>query len=135
MAASRYDFSIEQGTSFRMSIVYKDSNGLAIDITNWCARLAWRTDNGVLQTFSTDNTDYSIYKFTIEPEIGKLTLLIPASTTNALNFNIAKYDLELQSDDDIYSGGGKSIIRILYGNISLIKRYSKSTELLECNNE
>lgn len=135
MAASKYDFSIEQGSSFRLSLVYKDSNGTPIDLTNWCARLSWRTDSNILQTFTTDNNDYSVYKFTIEPLIGKLTLLMPASTTNGLSFGTAKYDLELQSDDDLYSGGGKSIIRILYGTITLVKRFSKSTELLECNNE
>ena len=133
-AASKYDFAIEQGSSFRLSIVYKDSNANPIDLTNWCARLSWRTDNNSLQTFSTDNMDYSVYKFIIEPVIGKLTLLIPAATTNGLSFGTAKYDLELQSDDDLYNGGGKSIIRILYGTITLTKRFSKSTELLECDN-
>ena len=135
MAASNYDFSIEQGSSFRLSIVYKDSSGSSVDLTNWCARLTWRTDNNVLQTFTTDNVDYGVYKFTIEPNIGKLTLLIPAATTNGLSFSTAKYDLELQSDDDLYSGGGKFIIRILYGTITLSKRFSKSTQLLECENE
>lgn len=132
MAASKYDFSIEQGSSFRLSIIYKDSNGNPIDLTNWCARLSWNTNTNILQAFTTENVDYSIYKFTIEPAIGKLTLLLPASTTNALAFNTAKYDLELQSDDDLYNGGGKSIIRILYGTILLVKRFSKSTELLDC---
>ncbi len=37
MSAGNYDFKIEQGTSFRMSLVYKDANGDPIDITNWCA--------------------------------------------------------------------------------------------------
>lgn len=132
MAASKYDFSIEQGSSFRLSIVYKDSNGSPIDLTNWCARLTWNTNTNVLQTFTTENVDYSVYKFTIEPAIGKLTLLIPASTSNGFTFNTAKYDLELQSDDDLYVGGGKSVIRILYGTILLVKRFSKSTELLDC---
>jgi hypothetical protein len=132
MAASKYDFSIEQGSSFRLSIIYKDSNGSPIDLTNWCARLTWSTNTNILQTFTTENVDYSVYKFTIEPQIGKLTLLIPASTTNGFAFNTAKYDLELQSDDDLYVGGGKSVIRILYGTILLVKRFSKSTELLDC---
>jgi hypothetical protein len=132
MAASKYDFTIEQGSSFRLVLVYKDANGSVIDLTNWCARLVWKTNTSTTQTFSTENLDYSIYKFTIEPLLGKLTLLIPASTTNSFSFNNAKYDLELQSDDDFYLGGGKSIIRLLYGNIVIAKRYSQSTTLLEC---
>lgn len=132
MAASKYDFSIEQGSSFKLSLVYKDESGNAVDLTNWCARLTWKTNTNITQTFSTENIDYSVYKFTIEPLLGKLNLLIPASTTNSFTFNSAKYDLELQSDDDLYSGGGKYIIRLIYGNINIVKRFSQSSDLLEC---
>jgi hypothetical protein len=133
MAASKYDFTIEQGSSFRLSLIYKDSERNIIDLTNWCARLTWKTNTSTTQTFSTENLDYGVYKFTIEPELGKITLLIPASTTNSFSFNNAKYDLELQSDEDFYSGGGKSVIRILYGNIIIAKRYSQNSTLLECS--
>lgn len=132
MAASKYDFVIEQGSSFKLSLIYKDENGNIVNLTNWCARLIWKTNTNIIQTFSTDNLDYSIYKFTIEPELGKLTLLIPANTTNSFTFNTAKYDLELQSDDDLYTGGGKYISRLLYGTVSIGKRFSQSTELMEC---
>lgn len=132
MAASKYDFNIEQGSSFKLTLVYKDANENAIDLTDWCARLTWTTNNNTVQTFTTENIDYSVYKFTIEPIIGKLTLLIPANTTNNFTFHSAKYDLELQSDDDLYIGGGKAIIRLLYGNIGIIKRFSQSSTLLEC---
>jgi len=132
MAASKYDFSIEQGSSFKLSLVYKDDNGNPIDLTNWCARLTWKTNTNLTQTFSTENIDYSVYKFSIEPLIGKITLMIPASTTNSFTFNAAKYDLELQSDDNLYIGGGKYIIRLIYGTINIVKRFSQSSSLLEC---
>jgi len=132
MAATKYDFSIEQGTSFRLSLIYKDDSGNPIDLTNWCARLIWKTDKNINQSFITTNTDFDIYKFTIEPLLGKLTLLIPPETTNSLNFVRARYDLELQSDDNLYSGGGKNVIRLIYGNITLVKRYSNTDALLEC---
>lgn len=133
MAASKYDFSIEQGSSFKLSLVYKDDNNNPIDLTNWCARLTWKTNTNTTQTFSTENIDYSVYKFIIEANIGKITLLIPATTTNSFSFNTAKYDLELQSDDDLYTGGGKSIIRLLYGTVTVVKRFSQSTTLLDCD--
>lgn len=132
MAASKYDFTIEQGSSFKLSLAYKDDSGNPVDLTNWCARLTWKTNTNITQTFSTENIDYNVYKFTLEPLLGKLNLLIPASTTNSLNFNNAKYDLELQSDDDLYSGGGKYIIRLLYGTVSIVKRFSQSNSLLDC---
>lgn len=133
MAASKYDFSIEQGSSFKLSLVYKDDNNNPIDLTDWCARLTWKTNTNTTQTFSTENIDYSVYKFIIEANIGKITLLIPATTTNSFLFNTAKYDLELQSDDDLYTGGGKSIIRLLYGTVTIVKRFSQSTTLLDCD--
>jgi hypothetical protein len=132
MGASKYDFAIEQGSSFRFSLIYKDSTDTPINLTNWCARLVWTTNNNNTQTFLTTNNDYSVYKFLIEPLLGKLTLWIPPSTTNGFAFNTAKYDLELQSDEDFYVGGGKDVIRLLYGNVTINKRYSKITSPLDC---
>jgi hypothetical protein len=132
MPASKYDFTIEQGTSFRLSLVYKDQNHNVIDITNWCARLTWVTNTGTTETFTTDNIDPDLYSFTIDGANGKLTLLLPASITNDFIFKTARYDLELQSDDDLYVGGGKETIRILYGIVSINSRYSNSNTLLEC---
>jgi hypothetical protein len=64
---------------------------------------------------------------------GKLTLMIPSNSTNSFNFNTAKYDLELQSPDDLYSGGGKFTTRLLFGTVSILKRFSQSSQLLDCN--
>ena len=133
MAASKYDFVIEQGSSFILSLVYKDANGDVINLTGWCARLVWKTNNSATQVFSTENVDYSVYKFSIDPSLGKITLLIPANTTNGFSFNTAKYDLELKSDDDLYNGGGKSVIRLLFGIASVVKRFSQTSDVLECN--
>ena len=132
MPASKYDFTIEQGTSFKLSLVYKDSQSNPMDLTNWCARLIWTTTNNITQTFISTNTYYSLYKFVIEPNNGRLVLMIPPETTNSFTFIRAKYDLELQSDDNFYSESGKDIIRLLYGTIAISQRYSNSDDLLEC---
>lgn len=132
MAASKYDFSIEQGTSFKLSLIYKDADGNIVDLTNWCARLSWVTNAGVTQVFTSDNINYSVYKFSIDGTNGKITLMIPATTTNSFDFFTAKYDLELQSPDDLYNGGGKYSTRLLFGDINIIKRYSHTGNVLEC---
>lgn len=132
MAASKYDFAIEQGTSFKISLIYKDQNSSPINLTGWCARIVWKTNTGSTQIFSSDNIDYSVYKFVIDEINGKLTLMFPSSTTNSFNFNTAKYDLELQSPDDIYSGGGKYTTRLLFGTINIVKRFSQSNTALDC---
>lgn len=133
MSATKYDFNIEQGSSFRLSLIYKDADGNPIDLTGWCARLIWTTNTNNTQAFLTTNLDYSVYKFSIDEQYGKVTLLIPPETTNNLSFNTAKYDLELQSDQEFYTGSGKDVIRLLYGTITLNQRYSKNDTLLECN--
>jgi len=132
MAASKYNFSIEQGTSFKMSLVYKDSSGNPVNLTGWCARLIWKTNTNATQIFNSNNIDHNIYKFTIDNVAGKLTLMIPSSTTNSFNFNAANYDLELQSPENLYSGGGKYTIRLLFGTVNILKRFSQSQQPLNC---
>lgn len=130
MSAGKYDFSIEQGTSFTLSFVYKDSSGNPVNLTGWCARLVWKTSSGT-ETFSTETTNNN-YRFEMDEPNGKLIIQFPASVTNNFNFTSAKYDLELQSDDDLYTGGGKYTTRILYGTITLIKRFSQTSTVLAC---
>jgi hypothetical protein len=132
MAASKYDFSIEQGTSFRIALTYKDHQKNPIDITGYCSRLIWTTNTGQVQVFSTENTDLSLYRFTIGGVDGKIILMLPATITNTFDFSFARYDLELRSDTDIYIGGGKEISRLLYGTITIIKRNSKIISEIDC---
>jgi hypothetical protein len=132
MAASKYDFTIEQGSSFKISLIYKDNGGNPVNLTGWCARLIWKTNTNITQTFSSDNIDHNVYKFTIDDPNGKLTLMMPSSTTNSFNFNTAKYDLELQSPDDLYAGGGKYTTRLLFGTVNIVKRFSQAQQPLNC---
>ena len=132
MSASKHDFSIEQGSSFRLTLTYKNENNNAIDLTNYCSRLIWTTNNGYTQIFTTENLDLSKYSFTIDGPQGIILLLIPANITNDFDFGSAQYDLELQSDEDLYVGGGKEITRLLYGTVTLVKRYSQFNTLLQC---
>lgn len=133
MAASEYNFPIDQGSSFGLVLTNKDSDGNVITLTNYCARLTMTTSSGTTYVFDTENNDYSQYKFTIDGALGKISLLIPASTTNTYTFNSAKYDLELKSPNDHYVGGGKYTERLLYGVITINKRHSKSSTLLDCS--
>ena len=130
MGAAQYNFSIEQGSSFTLSFVYKNNTGNPVDLTGWCARLIWKSTTGI-ETFSTETANPQ-YRFDIDEPNGKLTLQFPSTTTNNFSFSNAKYDLELQSPNDLYVGGGKYTTRILYGTITLIKRFSQTNNALEC---
>lgn len=132
MAAAEYNFSIEQGSSYTTSFIYKDSNNNPIDLTGWCARIIITTSDNQTITYSSDNQDVSQYKMTIDDSNGKIILMIPAEVTNSFSFKTAKYDLELESSDNIYTGGGNYVTRILYGKITIIKRNSLNPTAMEC---
>lgn len=121
MPAANYNFTIEKGTAFVISFEYKDDNENIIDLTNWVARLRWKDSESNITTFITD-TRSSEYEFIITPTEGKISLKIPASQTAAYTFTSAAYDLELQEPNDLYSGGGKKVFRILEGTISVLAR-------------
>ena len=131
MAAAKYDFDIEQGSSFTISFTYKDSTNTVVNISNWCARIIMTTSDNQTITYSSGITSSS-YKMSLDGPTGKITLLLPALTTNNFTFKTAKYDLELESDDVLYSGGGNYTNRILYGVITIVKRISNNSTILDC---
>ena len=133
MPAANYNFIIEQGTSFKLALTYKNANHEIVDLTNWCARLIMNPKyNNPTKIFTTNNLDYSLYKFYIDGPNGKIVLLIPAETTNGFGFDVAKYELEVQSPDDFYANGGKYTARVLEGVITIKKRNSEYSETLDC---
>jgi hypothetical protein len=134
MPAADYSFTIEKGTAFVIAFEYRDDQNIPINITNWCARIRWIEDqeSPVIRTFTT-NTRNTEYEFTIDPDMGKIILKIPASQTAQYNFGSARYDFELQEPNDLYSGGGKKIFRILQGTVSLISRNVPGDDVFGCN--
>lgn len=133
MAASKYDFSIEQGSSYRLSLTYKDDQDNIIPLTGYCARLVWKNNTGSSQVFHTTDAPNNDYKFYLDEPEGKIVLLLSADFTNDLTFSSAKYDLELKSPQDLYTEGGKYTIRLLYGTINIVKRFSQTTDNMSCS--
>lgn len=131
MSAALYNFSIEQGSSHAISFIYKDNAKNVIDISNWCARMILTTSDNQTIVYQSGNTNTQ-YKMTIDGPNGKISLLLPAETTNNFTFKSAKYDLEVESDDELYTGGGNYTDRLLYGTISIIKRNSHNSTAMEC---
>lgn len=129
--ATEYSFSIEKGTAFVISFEYQDDSNNPINLTNWCARLRWKDNNDNIKSFVT-NTRNSEYEFSIEPLFGRVILKIPAAQTAQYDFTEAVYDLELQEPNDLYSGGGKKVFRILQGNITLIERNVPEGSAFSC---
>lgn len=131
MAAAKYDFDVEQGSSYNLTFIYKNNAGTVINITDWCARMIMTTSDNQTITYSSGNSN-SDYQMSIDGVNGKITLMLPASTTNNFTFKTAKYDFELESNDIFYTNGGQYTTRVLFGLITIIKRNSKNSTQMEC---
>lgn len=128
MSAGQYDFTIEQGTSYGMSIVYADSGNVPIDLSGFsCARMQWNTNIDTVYQYTTNNTNSGLYLFEFDTPLssGIINFKIPASITAGYNFTSANYDLELESVSEFYPGGGPQVIRLLEGTITVVPEITK----------
>jgi len=118
MAAGKYNFIIEQGTTLDFEIAYKDSTDTAINLTDYAGRMQIKDKIGGSTTHITlsssleaDGTGLSI-----DGSAGTIGVFISADKSAALDFSKAVYDLE------IVSGSTYPIVtRLLQGNVTLDK--------------
>ena len=123
MAAGKYTFVIEQGATTDFEVVWKDSTGSPVDITNYSARMQIRSDYGssgtlyasLSSTLESDGTglNFSGSNGTTPPTSGSVGIFISAATSSAFTFSEARYDLEMVS--------GSHVTRLLEGKIKLSK--------------
>lgn len=129
MAAGKYSFVIEQGTTVNFEIQYKDANSNPVDLTSYSARMQLRPtvdSNTVYLTLSSSlNSDgtglnMSGSNGTTPPTSGSIGIYISAYTSSLLSFDTAYYDLE------IYSGSTYPVTsRVLEGQIRLSKEVTR----------
>lgn len=119
MGIAQNNIEIPQGSLFDQTIVYKNNDGEPVDLTGYTAEMQIRsykasTDDPLL-TMNTSN-GYIV----LGGEAGTIALNIPGGITATLDFNWARYDLEL------YPGGvvGNSI-RLLEGKVHLNKEVTR----------
>lgn len=126
MAAGRYSFVIEQGSTLSLELQYKDQNGNPIDLTNYNGRMQIRPDvasSTVYITLSSslqaDGTglNFSGSNGTTPPTSGSIGMYISAASSSALTFDQAVYDLEIYS--------GSYVSRILEGQVKLSKEVTR----------
>ena len=94
--AARYDFYINQGTTWSVSLTYKDDQGVPIDLSNYTAKMQIRLSvesSKVLLELSTTNG-----KITIDGPNGRIQLQLEPNDTTSLGLvRRGVYDLELTS--------------------------------------
>lgn len=106
--ADIYNTVIDQGATWQRVVIYNDSNGDPVNITNNTAAMQLRTSpmaNTAVLTLSTQNGG-----ITIVGNQGKLTITATATQTSNLKPQKYTYDLEL------YSPGG-IVTRLMQGTI------------------
>lgn len=137
MAATEYNFTIEQGTIFAIDFNYKNINNSPIDLSNVCVVMRIQPTSGPdtsLITFSTTgNTTTSSYSFRIYPDKGLISLRLPAETTNSYQWAGALYELEITQPDLFYNGGSRIVKRLLQGTITLRKRLIPASSIPSCS--
>lgn len=130
MAAGKYSFTIEQGSTVDFEIVYKDSNGDPIDLTGYQARMQLRPSPGsdVLYLTLSSSLDpcgtglnLSGSQGTKPPTSGSIGIYISAISSSQLNFDLASYDLEISSG----SGNCYTVTRLLEGKVKLSKEVTE----------
>ena len=129
MAAGKYSFIIEQGSTLDIELQYKDANGNSINLTGYTGRMQLRpsvSSDTVYLTLSSslkpDGTglNFSGSNGSTPPTSGSIGVFISAYTSSLLTFDTAVYDLE------IYSGSSYPYtIRLLEGIAKLSKEVTR----------
>ena len=128
MAAGKYSFTIEQGTTLDFEIQYKSPNNLPIDLTGYSGKMQIKSnfaDNNpttyitLSSSLAGDGTglNFSGSNGSTPPSSGSIGIYISAASSSAFTFQTARYDLEISSGD--------TVTRILEGQITLSKEVTR----------
>jgi hypothetical protein len=97
VAAAKHDILIEQGATFRLNLVWKDSVGTPVNLTGYSARMQVRrslnTPTPLLDLTTANGA------ITLGGINGTIAVIASATLTDDLTARFAVYDLELQSAD------------------------------------
>ena len=126
MAAGRYSFIVEQGSTKQFEIIYSDANSTPVDLTGYSARMQIRPSAGSSTLYATlssslwpDGTGLNLQGLdgTKPYASGSIGVTISAATSSLFDFGEASYDLELYY--------GSTVTRILEGKVKLSKEVTK----------
>lgn len=116
MAAGTYDFEIEQGASFRLQFVWKDSLGVAVNLTSYTARMQVRQSISSPDTLLELTTENG--RIALGGSAGTVTLTLTPAVTEAFTWRKGKYDLELVAPD-------ASVTRFMQGQITVSREVTR----------
>lgn len=107
MPAANYDILIEQGATYRQKIVWKDSDGVAINLSTYSGRMQVRQLN--TEAILLNLTEGSGITLGLD---GSIEIYASATQTTALPIVLAKYDLELEDSSGV-------VTRLMQGDVTI----------------
>ena len=128
MAAGKYSFIIEQGSTLNLEVQYKDSTGTPVNLSGYSAKMQIKSgyaDNSpttyitLSSSLAPDSTGLNLSGSTGNTPLasGSIGIYISAVSSSAFTFNTARYDLEIVS--------GSVVTRLLEGQVSLSKEVTR----------
>ena len=128
MAAGKYSFVIEQGSTVDFEIQYKDSNNIPVNLTGYSGKMMIRSNYAdqnpityaiLSSSLAADGTglNFSGSNGITPPASGSIGIYISAISSSNFTFNTAHYDLEITS--------GSVVTRILEGQVSLSQEVTR----------
>jgi hypothetical protein len=132
MAAGKYSFVLEQGSTINWEIQYKDSTGSPIDLTGYQGKMQFKSnfaDNTpttyltLSSSLNADGTGLNLHgSGGSKPySSGSIGIYIAACTSSMLTFDTAYYDLELSYG----TGSCPTVVRLLEGQVKLSKEVTR----------
>ena len=112
MPSANYDLIIEKGATFTLSIIWKDSDLVPINLTEYSARMQIRKnyqDNEIILLLNSAGSDAEI---TLGGSEGTIDIEVDATITSTLNNCRGVYDLEL-----VHTNG--TVLRLMSGSITI----------------
>jgi len=116
MAAGNYDITIEQGATFMLSLVWKDTEGDPIDVSGCVARMQIRKTYNSEPVFSlTTDSDGGIE---LGGLAGTIEIEIPAEQTELIDIRRGYYDLEIEFSNGV-------VTRLIQGGVDVSREVTK----------
>lgn len=93
MSAATHNITIEQGATFTLNLIWKDSNNTPVNLTGYTARMQVRhrySSTDTLLSLTTENGG-----ITLGGSAGTIAVVASATATAAISDRAGFYDLEL----------------------------------------
>lgn len=110
MAAAKRNIIIEQGATYTLNLIWKDSASVPVNLTGYSARMQVR------RTFNSDDTLLDLSSsngdITLGGALGTIAIVASATDTALIYVKTGFYDIELESSSGV-------VTRLMEGEVTI----------------